>query len=146
MRMGPAPDQHTYFSFLKLGDLCDYTHRKGSLRLKGSDANKPIGFLSRIHLFLLRDATHMEGSWDIPDSGSEPANQNNWPKENQEKCPIKVIQHKGATRFSSECPMHHPNHIVAFFSLNKHLLRYFPSFVSLQSRPGLLVPDCWSCG
>lgn len=134
LRMSWACPDHIFLILEVRRPLWLHTCTERLLGVKGVMLIKPIGF-GRIHLFLLRDAcTHMEGSWDIPDMDCEPANQNNWPKENQEKCPIKVIQI--ATRVDSgtlplSLPMCLSTHYCTLFPLNKHLLKLLSIFVEI---------------
>ena len=77
------------------------------------------------------------------------ANQNNWPKENQKKYPIKEIQIATRVRLrdsvtESACVSIHTYYTL--FPL-KHLLYYFASLWKLfAAKLKALVPDHWPCG
>ena len=137
LRDEAGPSQTTYFSFLKSGDLHDYTCTERLLGgQRGVMLKKPIGFCGRIHVCWEMHAH----TWKDPEIYQiwivNQANQKNWPKDNQKKCPIKVIQIATRVRLrdspsESACVSIHT--YCTLFPLNKHLLHYFPSLWKLFS-------------
>ena len=76
----------------------------------------------------------MEGSWDIPNTDSEPGKSKCVAKGNQKKCPIKVIQTNTRVRLSLSPPVCLPTHTILFFLLtNTCLLTLHLCGTSLQS-------------
>ena len=123
------------------GDLPNYTRaerifegqKQNGHHLIVSDVSLPINLFTRIHLLDKRCKQTQGGTWDIPNTDSEPGKSSDWRKENLRKCPMKFKCHEGATQqlplWAQLCvyPMNY-----SFFSLliNSSLVSLF--FVSVR--------------
>ena len=117
-----------------------------------TDAKLPIGLLGRLY-WLRVTWTQKGGSWDIPDTDSEPGDSKRLAEDNLKKFPIKVIQTitQAWLRDSLNAADMSIHTYCTLFSLKKHLLHHFPSlwdffFSPAKSKNQGLVTDHWSTG